>query len=231
MATRVEWHGAEFLKDMDTAMNAGLDASAIVLQSAIKAKINRAGIGGGPNSKTAATVTRQIREAKSMIRSLGGIRGIQGANSGKWKAFARGRSSSANRAVDIEQRSFGRDVDPPGGSPRNRTGNLLRSINWQNGWNPYSRLIGSWGVPYAGIQEFGGTIMHPGGTPYMIIGGSFIPLSKMKNGPAVKFTKPHPIVIPPRPYIRPALYENKAKIQDTFSRVALGRLKEAGWVK
>jgi phage gpG-like protein len=231
VATRVEWHGAEFLKAMDSAVNAGLDASADLLSKAISKKISRAGIGGGPNAKTAANVTRQIREAKSMIRSLGGIKGIQGKNKGKWTAYAKGKSSSANRAVNIEQRSFGLDVDPPGGSPRNRTGNLMRSIGWQKGTSPYSRLVGSRGVPYAGIQEFGGTVMNPGGQPFLMIGGRFVPLKKGTTNKSARLTKPHPIVIPPRPYIRPALAENRNQIQDTFSRVALGRLREAGWVK
>ncbi|MFW5702077.1 MAG: phage virion morphogenesis protein, partial [Bacteroidota bacterium] len=68
---------------------------------------------------------------------------------------------------------------------------------------------------YAAIHQFGGVINHPGGTPYIIIDGEAIFISKRKaktiinkfkrtrpNAVApVKYTKPHKIKIPPRPYL------------------------------
>lgn len=75
-------------------------------------------------------------------------------------------------------------------------------------------------VPYAAIHNEGGTINHPGGTPYITVGKS----KARKNGrrrslrnfgearvaflkkdgsypEGVKFTEPHPINIPQRQYI------------------------------
>lgn len=59
-------------------------------------------------------------------------------------------------------------------------------------------------VPYARIHEFGGTINHPGGTPFFIKDGQ-LRFVRKANGARFAKTKPHPIVIPARPYITPAL--------------------------
>lgn len=61
-------------------------------------------------------------------------------------------------------------------------------------------------VPYARIHELGGTINHPGGTPYFINDeGKAVFVSKANADPDLPRTKPHPIKIPARPYIGPAL--------------------------
>lgn len=60
-------------------------------------------------------------------------------------------------------------------------------------------------VPYARIHEFGGTINHPGGTPYFIGKDGRAKFVKKANGAGLPKTKPHPIEIPARPYITPAL--------------------------
>lgn len=75
-------------------------------------------------------------------------------------------------------------------------------------------------VEYARIQEFGGIINHPGGTPYIPWGegnGPFEGAVKFlkKDGayPAgVQFSKPHKIHIPAQPYLRPALIENRSRV-------------------
>lgn len=59
-------------------------------------------------------------------------------------------------------------------------------------------------VPYARIHEFGGTINHPGGTPYYIKDGE-LRFVRKANGARFPKTKPHPIEIRARPYITPAL--------------------------
>jgi len=56
---------------------------------------------------------------------------------------------------------------------------------------------------YARIHQYGGTIRHPGGTPYfpyhIAYEGKFIPLnSSWKGAPGVKLTKPHDIKMPKR---------------------------------
>ncbi len=52
------------------------------------------------------------------------------------------------------------------------------------------------------ILHYGGDIDHPGGTPYIVIGGRAKFLRKDGEYPAgVKFTRPHTITLPPRPYL------------------------------
>lgn len=95
-------------------------------------------------------------------------------------------------------------------------GNLLRAATVYKARGNVSKKIGSgtsfgfqWGidldvVPYARIHEFGGTINHPGGTPYKIVDGRAVFVSKAEGADLPK-TKPHPIKIPARPYIGPAM--------------------------
>ena len=68
-----------------------------------------------------------------------------------------------------------------------------------------------WGVdlkviPYARIHELGGTINHPGGTPYRIIDGRAVFVSKAQ-GAGLPKTRAHEIEMPARPYITPAMTE------------------------
>ena len=63
----------------------------------------------------------------------------------------------------------------------------------------------------AAIQEFGAHIDHPGGTPYKIVNGRAVFVSKAE-GAGLPVTKPHPIVIPPRPFMRPTV----AREQDAW---------------
>ena len=68
---------------------------------------------------------------------------------------------------------------------------------------------GEWGsqdVAYARIHELGGTIEHPGGTPYYIGEDGmavFVSLGDARAADLPK-TKAHSITIPARPYLRPA---------------------------
>jgi phage gpG-like protein len=70
-------------------------------------------------------------------------------------------------------------------------------------------------VPYARIHELGGTIKHPGGTPYKVIGGRTVFVSK-REGADLPRTAPHDIKIPARPYLGPGY--------KAWSKVALLRL-------
>ncbi|NCC55193.1 MAG: hypothetical protein EOM11_06910 [Erysipelotrichia bacterium] len=57
-------------------------------------------------------------------------------------------------------------------------------------------------LSYAKIHNFGGTIKHPGGTPYTFINKRPVFMKKDGNYPAnVQFTKPHDIVIPKREFM------------------------------
>jgi phage gpG-like protein len=96
------------------------------------------------------------------------------------------------------------------------TSKLFRAASVYKASGNVSKTTGSgtsfsfqWGIdlkviPYARIHEFGGTINHPGGTPYYIKDGE-LRFVRKANGARFPKTKPHPIEIPARPYITPAM--------------------------
>lgn len=99
----------------------------------------------------------------------------------------------------------------PGSPPNNDTGELSNGIIITGNPGALTRRIVST-ARHAAIQELGGTINHPGGQPYFIKDGEFIPVSK--NSPAASRlpkTKPHTITLPERPYMRPAAKKNQAR--------------------
>ena len=110
------------------------------------------------------------------------------------------------------------------GSLRILKGNLFRSFARGDVNNIYK--ISSSGttfqveygssVKYALIHEYGGTINHPGGTPYIIgEGGKAFFVKKSYSGEKkVKYTKAHSIKMPARPYFAPAV--SKFKSTDKF---------------
>lgn len=81
------------------------------------------------------------------------------------------------------------------------------------GWPKAAFYEDGMSVAYvATIQEFGVTIAHPGGTPYKV--GTDGAVFVAKNSPeavGLPVTKPHEIVIPPRPMLRPTVAKNKAE--------------------
>lgn len=84
-------------------------------------------------------------------------------------------------------------------------------------------------IPYARIHELGGTIKHPGGTPYFVgSGGKAVFMKKDGSYPnGTKFTKAHDIKIKPRPYIVPALKEFiKEEMQDILNNIVRRVLNE-----
>lgn len=60
-------------------------------------------------------------------------------------------------------------------------------------------------VKYALIHELGGTINHPGGTPYMIGEGGRTVFLKKGDPRAIGRTKAHDIKMPARPYLKPGM--------------------------
>lgn len=70
-------------------------------------------------------------------------------------------------------------------------------------------------MEYAAIHEYGGTINHPGGTPYFISGGELVFVRK--NSPRAAFlpkTQPHTIKIPERSFARSSLKEKRKEIPE-----------------
>ena len=114
---------------------------------------------------------------------------------------------------------FGTDKRSTSFGLRTVSGSLKRSMAvkaWNVGYDYIVRMgIGGMNAPYAHIHQYGGTINHPGGQPYVTFpdaGGSwrFFPLSKDKvftpayrdsTNARVQFTRPHAIKIPKRLYI------------------------------
>jgi hypothetical protein len=81
-----------------------------------------------------------------------------------FSTFGKARKRAVNIAANLSRIG---DVDPPGGMPRKRTGNLAASIRSEAD-GPLKRRVGpNSTVPYARIHEFGGPM--PGGRPYLII--------------------------------------------------------------
>lgn len=66
---------------------------------------------------------------------------------------------------------------------------------------------------YGLLHEYGGTIPHPGGTPYIVVEGGkavFVSIAKAqeieaKTGRKLPVTKPHSITMKARPFLRPGL--------------------------
>lgn len=86
-------------------------------------------------------------------------------------------------------------------------------------------VVGTWGVTeadYALIHELGGVIEHPGGTPYFIREDGMAVFVRKDDPRAADLpkTKPHQIVMPARPYLRPAADKHypelPAKIKKAF---------------
>lgn len=117
----------------------------------------------------------------------------------------------------------------------NETGILEGSINIAEfAREEGAGVVGSWGsmdVEYARIHELGGVIQHPGGTPYFI-GEDGMAVFVRKDDPRaadLPKTKPHQIVMPARPYLRPAadakypeLASNIKKAFETLSKDKAG---------
>lgn len=100
----------------------------------------------------------------------------------------------------------------PGKPPNNDTGGLANNIETLE-TGPLKVTVSS-NAKYAAIHEFGGTINHPGGTPYFMRDGMAVFVSNSGHGAFhnLPVTKPHDIVMPARPYMGPALQKNKARI-------------------
>jgi phage gpG-like protein len=108
----------------------------------------------------------------------------------------------------------------PGTPPAVKSARLAGSItNARLGTNRWA--FGT-NVEYARIQELGGTIQHPGGTAYLSFGGRAVFVKNANAKPWMRRTQPHSITLPPRPYLRPALNNNR----ETLSRVVNARVRQ-----
>lgn len=86
----------------------------------------------------------------------------------------------------------------------------LKNFSIKAGWFENAKYSDN--KPVAGIaavQDGGATINHPGGTPYKFgKNGKVVFVKKDTPNPA-GITKPHTIVIPPQPFMKPSVEDNK----------------------
>lgn len=158
------------------------------------------------------------KKAQDRIRSLSGRDRIDLVGRA---LFAGGQAirAEARRSITANSQS-GKNHRPsaPGTPPSNDTGFLADSIVVSQIAPLRVRISAT--APYAAIHEFGGTINHPGGTAFFIRdGGEAVFVS---NEAAARFasihgrelprTKPHPIVMPARPYMAPAARAKRTEV-------------------
>lgn len=197
-----EWNGEQFLADFRDATDVGLQAAGFEVQKKITKKLNRQGT---PTSKTGRkTLSRgkaaieQVRKSNNGLREAGRI-GLIGGNRNKRLRLG------FRQARTIER--LGGLVDPPGGSPRKRTGFLLNSLRQaldKSGSRQGIRIGMGREVPYALIHELGGPIK--------------------RNGVTVGH-------MPARPYLRPSLKEASGAAQEAFGDGVKARMREGGWIQ
>lgn len=89
----------------------------------------------------------------------------------------------------------------------------LKDFSIKAGW--FEEATYGENKPVAGIaavHDKGATISHPGGTPYKFgKHGEVVFVDKNTPNPA-GVTKPHTIVIPPRPFMEPSVEDNKDEL-------------------
>lgn len=114
---------------------------------------------------------------------------------------------------------------------QNRTAVLEGSIDVVDYAAPEGEGVkGTWGsrdVEYALAQELGATIQHPGGTPYVIGEDGKAVFVRLDSAGAsgLPKTKPHEIVLKPKPYLRPAA---DAKYPTLAANIKLAYQKSGG---
>ena len=130
----------------------------------------------------------------------------------------------ANSFTKIKDRRLSHIASNPGNPPGVRTNHLKSSIQSQKR-GKLKRVVGT-NVVYAEIMEFGGTISHPGGTAYKIVGpGRAVFVKNSEATPGMKRTKPHTITIPARPFMRPGLQKASKKMVAQFVKSMNAGLK------
>lgn len=108
---------------------------------------------------------------------------------------------------------------------KNRTGILEGTVGISQVATPTENGVeGKWGSlksNYAAAMELGATIAHPGGTAYYIdedTGLARFVATKSPLSEGLPRTKPHEIVIPPHPFLRPAADVWYPKLADAIRK-------------
>lgn len=108
-----------------------------------------------------------------------------------------------------------------------RTGKLRDSISQevtQSNNSVIAKVFSGGEVKYAGIHEFGGTIHHPGGTPYLFDKASGTVVFVSKSAPNVDklpVTKAHEINMPERSFLRSSLSDMRQQIESEMREAVI----------
>lgn len=178
-----------------------------------------------------AIAERDVDFSELRARVLRGLRFGIGATAEAAASFIResmpgpgaSASDSKNRGIGQNDTYTPSNPGTPPGVRRGGSGQGLKaSVNTQK----ISDFV--WAVstnsPYARIHEFGGTINHPGGTPYVITDKGAIFIKKEtaarleSEGKHVGYTKPHTITMPARPFFGVTIDARSSELQDIFVR-------------
>lgn len=113
----------------------------------------------------------------------------------------------------------------PGTPPNQDSGTLGNSIQALRLPPLRAQVIAD--APYAAIQEYGGIINHPGGTAYFIgeDGMATFVGNDDPRAASLPRTKAHEIVLPARPYLRPALEKNRDQINSDITKAVNSAMK------
>lgn len=140
-----EWNDEALKLAVTNAAEQGLDAAASVFITSVKDKLSRRGA-SYKMLRTGRRILRQVERDGYFKLST------RGKNAGK-------AASNRKRAYEaaVEEKEFGK-VDPPGGYPRLRTGNLRRAADFERS-GTLTRLLGYLSTGganiYGAVHEFG----------------------------------------------------------------------------
>lgn len=86
----------------------------------------------------------------------------------------------------------------------------LKNFSIKAGWFENAKYGDNKSVAgIAAVQDGGATISHPGGTPYKFGADGKVVFVEKGTPNQAGVTQPHTIVIPPRPFMKPSVEDNK----------------------
>lgn len=162
LSSNMTWNGPALEGLTVAAARAGTAAAAETLQKRIKLNLSRPGAPNSPSSLSTLTrafhnlgfaLTSQVIKGKAFSVIRGTLSPLRGRRAPYTDRKTKRAEDHAQSLLDSEHNRGNVFVDPPGGMPRKRSGDLRRSIIIEE--EPDSMLVGAASV-YGAIHEFGG---------------------------------------------------------------------------
>lgn len=189
----IDWQGDATAQAIERGAARGALAAAIVFARRAQFNVSRAGLRSTKalGGKIAATIKRL---------GIGGK--VMGSNQTMREAVGEATALSHQKGLG----KIGSIVDPPGGFPRTRTGNLRRSIGSGLADNGRDAIFGvDLGLaPYGAVQEFG-KVIRPRKAKALFF-ELFPGVWRMAKS----------VYVPARPYLRPAVESARQDATDAF---------------